>query len=224
MAIVQSHIPVFPLGLVLVPQMPMPLHIFEERYKLMIGECIEQRWEFGVVYLREAGIQRIGCSALIADVLRRYEDGRLDILTVGTRRFLITSIDESRPFLQAEVLYFEDEPEELEQRTIELGSRAIELLKAFNRLAGSPVAPDPASSSDASGLSFYIAAHEGFTVEERQELLEMPTPSSRIEREVELLKNKIDLLAAQEAIRKIAGGNGKMRDDLNLHDPPLLQS
>jgi nucleotide-binding universal stress UspA family protein len=122
------------------------------------------------------------------------------------------------------LLYFEDKPEELEQRTIELGSRAIELLKAFNRLAGSPVAPDPPSSSDASGLSFYIAAHEGFTVEERQELLEMPTPSSRIEREVELLKNKIDLLAAQEAIRKIAGGNGKMRNDLNLHDPPLLQS
>ena len=211
MAIMETHIPVFPLGVVLVPQMPMPLHIFEDRYKLMIGECIEQRREFGVVFVKEAGIQRIGCSALIADVLRRYEDGRLDILTVGTRRFLITSVDESRPFLQAEVLYFEDDPEELEQRTMELGSRAIELLKAFNRLAGSPVAPQPPSSSDASGLSFYIAGHEGFTVEERQELLEMASPSSRTEREVELLKNKIGLLAAQEAIRKIAGGNGKIQ-------------
>ena len=76
-------IPLFPLGLVLLPQMPLPLHIFEERYKLMIGECLEKNEEFGIVYFNGTDIQAIGCTASIHKVVKRYNDGRLDILTRG---------------------------------------------------------------------------------------------------------------------------------------------
>ena len=82
-------IPLFPLGLVLLPQMPLPLHIFEERYKLMIGECLEKKKEFGIVYFNGTDIQAIGCTASIQKVLKRYDDGRLDILTQGENRFEI---------------------------------------------------------------------------------------------------------------------------------------
>lgn len=204
-------LPIFPLGVVLLPHMPMPLHIFEERYKVMITECLDQRQDFGLIYVKESKIQRIGCSARITDVIKRYEDGRMDILTVGGNRFLITSIDETRPFLQGAVLYFDDEIEEPEQDLLELGIRALELLKNMNRLAGSDTEGVPPEGADLSLLSFFIAGHEGFSFDERQELLEMTSPAARIEREIELLDRKIEILNAREEIRRITGGNGKMR-------------
>ena len=79
----ENTIPLFPLGLVLLPQMPLPLHIFEERYKLMIGECLRENRQFGIVYFNGTDIQTAGCTASILKVMKRYEDGRLDILTRG---------------------------------------------------------------------------------------------------------------------------------------------
>ena len=93
-------IPLFPLGLVLLPQMPMPLHIFEERYKLMIGKCLEKKKEFGIVYFNGSDIQAIGCTASIQRVLMRYDDGRLDILTRGENRFEINEMYDQKPYLQ----------------------------------------------------------------------------------------------------------------------------
>ena len=80
-------IPLFPLGLVLLPQMPLPLHIFEERYKLMIGECLEKNEEFGIVYFNGTDIQAIGCTASIQRVLKRYDDGRAGYLDPGGESF-----------------------------------------------------------------------------------------------------------------------------------------
>lgn len=210
----QNHMPLFPLGVVLLPQMRMPLHIFEERYKLMIQECLDQGQEFGVVYWRDSKMQRIGCSARITDVLRRYEDGRMDIMTVGGKRFLITSIDESRPFLQASVVTYEDDLETPEPGILQRSMKAMELLKALNRVVGKEEGNDPPEGSDASLLSFFIAGHDVFAFDERQELLELVSPSSRIEKEIEWLSKKIERLKAQEEIRKIVGGNGKVRHSL----------
>jgi len=210
----QNPMPLFPLGVVLLPQMRMPLHIFEERYKLMIQECLDQTLEFGVVYWRDGKIQRIGCSARITDVLRRYEDGRTDILTVGGKRFLITAIDESRPFLQASVVAYEDDLETPEPGILQRTMKAVQLLKALNRFAGREGGGDPPAGADVSDLSFFIAGHDVFTFDERQELLELTSPSSRIEKEIEWLGKKIGSLKAKEEIRKIVGGNGKVRSSL----------
>lgn len=102
-------IPLFPLKLVLFPRTPLPLHIFEDRYRQMIGEAIESNSEFGIVQAQDEGIVRTGCSATVERVLRRYDDGRLDILCLGKRRFEVVNLDEERNFLRAEVQFFDDE-------------------------------------------------------------------------------------------------------------------
>ena len=112
-------IALFPLDVVLFPGMQLPLHIFEERYKEMIGTCLAGEMEFGVVRAQREGLAIAGCIASIRRVLRRYPDGRLDILCLGTHRFEIEQLDDSRSFLQAEVDQFEDEAPEAtrEERT-----------------------------------------------------------------------------------------------------------
>src|SRR5215472_15538956 len=99
-------LPLFPLDLVLFPHTPVPLHIFEPRYKELIGECLEQRTPFGIVRAKDDGIAEIGCTAEILDVAKRYDDGRMDIVCEGRRRFEVMQVNEDRSFLQAEVSYF----------------------------------------------------------------------------------------------------------------------
>ena len=103
------RIPLFPLDTVLFPGAALPLHIFEDRYREMIGECLAHDGEFGVVRGEPERLAVIGCTAKIVRVLERYADGRLDILCEGTRRFEIEGLDDSRSFLQADVEFFEDE-------------------------------------------------------------------------------------------------------------------
>ncbi|MGH6631423.1 MAG: LON peptidase substrate-binding domain-containing protein, partial [Burkholderiales bacterium] len=108
--------PLFPLDIVLLPEEPLPLHIFEDRYKLMIGECLEakaagsSKQEFGIVFAKEQKIHTVGCAARIVNVTRKYDDGRLDIFTVGTRRFEILYTNEEKAYLRGGVDFFEDEP------------------------------------------------------------------------------------------------------------------
>ncbi len=103
-------IALFPLDVVLFPGVPMPLHIFEERYREMVTACLHGDFEFGIVRMQREGLAVAGCTAAITRVLRRYPDGRMDILCEGKRRFEIEQLDNSRSFLQAEVDFFDDEP------------------------------------------------------------------------------------------------------------------
>jgi Lon protease-like protein len=118
-----SLLPIFPLSLVLLPTTPLPLHIFEDRYKEMMGVLIPERGEFGVVLAKDGGVVNVGCTATVENVVRRYPDGRLDVIAVGRRRFQIVSLDEEKPYLRAEVEYFNDEsaepaPDTLQQKAI----------------------------------------------------------------------------------------------------------
>jgi ATP-dependent protease La (LON) substrate-binding domain len=101
-------LPLFPLPLVLLPQNPLPLHIFEERYREMIGEAIADDSEFGIVMAAEGGIVNVGCTATIERVVERFDDGRLNIATLGRRRFEVLSLNEDRAFLRGEVSFFDD--------------------------------------------------------------------------------------------------------------------
>lgn len=102
-------IPLFPLDVVLFPGAALPLHIFEDRYKEMIGECLASHTSFGVVRAQQEGLAVIGCTAQIAHVIQRYDDGRMDILCQGEERFEIEMLENSRAFLEAEVNFFDDE-------------------------------------------------------------------------------------------------------------------
>lgn len=102
-------IPLFPLHVVVFPRTALPLHIFEERYKEMVGEAIRQRSEFGVVLARDEGIVNAGCTVVVEKLLQMHPDGRMDILTRGRRRFEIASLNEEKSYLQAEVEFFDDD-------------------------------------------------------------------------------------------------------------------
>src|SRR5579872_7511647 len=119
----EGLLPLFPLQVVLLPGAELPLHIFEDRYKEMIGEVLRERQEFGVVLANEKGIVNTGCSATVDKVLREYPDGRMDILTRGRRRFEIVRLDDERAFLRGGVEFFDDDESaaphpDLQQRAI----------------------------------------------------------------------------------------------------------
>lgn len=102
-------LPLFPLDLVLFPGVPLPLHIFEPRYRELFHDCMDAQIEFGVVRAREEGVAAVGCTASIGEVLHRYSDGRFDVMCHGRRRFEVDAVDNSRPYLQAEVHWLDDE-------------------------------------------------------------------------------------------------------------------
>src|SRR5689334_7806131 len=139
-------IPLFPLSVVLLPSTPLPLHIFEERYKEMISLVIAEHGEFGVVLAKEEGIVNIGCSATIENVLQRYADGRLDILAMGRRRFVIQSIDDEKDYLRASVQFFNDEDVDVVPAPLRLDAIAeYEKLRAISQEPGAaePRLDDP---------------------------------------------------------------------------------
>jgi Lon protease-like protein len=116
-------IPLFPLNVVVFPRTRLPLHIFEERYKEMVGNAIRDESEFGIVLAKEDGIVNAGCTVAVEKVLEMYPDGQMDILTSGRRRFEIASLNEEKSYLQGEVNFFDDDdltpaPDDLRQQTV----------------------------------------------------------------------------------------------------------
>ena len=99
-------IPLFPLGVVLLPGMRLPLHIFEERYKLMISECLADGRPFGLVYFDGDSIHAIGCTARVTEVIKRYDDGRMDIITRGERRFVVEEFIEEKTYMEGQAIFF----------------------------------------------------------------------------------------------------------------------
>lgn len=204
-------IPLFPLGLVLLPHMDLPLHIFEERYKTMINECLENRQVFGIVFFDGADIQTIGCTAEIQSVVKQYDDGRMDILTRGDKRFIIKDMDESRTFLQARVLFFEDE---IEPAAAEDGDRMADTLLLLKDLDGlSKTSRDYQSLAQLGPavLSFVIPGLEGFTPQERQPFLETTSPRRRMEKCRAALGDVIKRMQLSTDIQKAVGGNGDLK-------------
>src|SRR5919112_79620 len=103
-----ERFPLFPLGLVLLPGEGVPLHIFEERYKLMIGECLDEETEFGIIWLADDGLKDVGCAARITRVLERFDDGRLNILVEGTKPFRLLRRIEELPYPAGDVELLDD--------------------------------------------------------------------------------------------------------------------
>ena len=102
-------LPLFPLQLVVFPRTQLPLHIFEDRYKEMVGEAIERQSEFGIVLAKNNGIVNAGCTVVVDKVLTRYPDGRMDIVTRGSRRFEILLLSQEKEYLQGQVEFFDDD-------------------------------------------------------------------------------------------------------------------
>lgn len=169
-------IPLFPLSLVLLPAMPLPLHIFEERYKEMMGDIIAEEGEFGVVLAKEGGIVNIGCTATVVNVLRKYPDGRMDLLAAGQRRFTIESLDEDKSYLRARVSYFDDE--DLRAVSVDLQKRASAAHRKLLSLEQASGAAETASASVR--LSFQIGQLIS-DLDKRQTVLALRSEIERLE-------------------------------------------
>jgi Lon protease-like protein len=206
----KNKIPIFPLGVVLLPEMLLPLHIFEERYKTMIRECQQEEKEFGVVLYDGSEIKSIGCLAKITQISKKYDDGRMDILTQGTRRFMIDHVDEEKEYLQADVSYFDDDDFQDLIVSQEKHEQAIDLLRKIAELTRNN--PDLVSNQEFSTqqLSFIIASIEGFTAQEKQEFLEMRSTAKRLDKGIEALDKLVERIRINDEIKKIIGGNGHL--------------
>ena len=206
----ETTIPLFPLGVVLLPAMILPLHIFEERYKIMIGECLEQNSEFGIVYSDQKEIQKEGCTAKIVKVLKRYDDGRMDILTRGVSRFFIEGIIDDKPYLEARVAYFDDAAEEKTEDLAKLVYDGIKLLRELDILTGKRTDYQSLSKLDPKIISFLLAYNDEFTPAEKQEFLGMTSTRQRIIESSAALKKMIERYKRELVIKKIVGGNGNL--------------
>ena len=193
------------------PQIPLPLHIFEERYKLMIGECLAEDREFGIVYFNATDIQSAGCTARILNVIKRYDDGRLDILTRGQRRYFIKEILDNKAYLEARVIFFDDDDQTDTDECRKLADKGLALLKQFTAEVESQIEYNLAGDMDYKSISFFIAGCEGFSHEEKQRFLEMTSTSMRLKKSVAALEKIIERMKITAEIHKIIGGNGNIK-------------
>ncbi len=195
-------LPLFPLELVLLPGTPLPLHIFEPRYKEMIGETFANRTAFGIVRAVEDGIAEVGCTAEIITVTKEYDDGRLDLICEGRTRFEVLKLNRDRSFLQAEVLMIPDEPGAMaEQERV----RAVQLHLEILSMAG---AVQDLSAADQNQLSFYLAGSLPVDLDFKQKLLSMRSEADRIEAVAAYLGDLLPKLKRAAQAREKAGGNG----------------
>jgi Lon protease-like protein len=202
---VTRHFPLFPLGLVALPHEYVPLHIFEPRYRTMIAECLEQEREFGIVWTGEDGRRPIGCAMRIDRVLERMEDGRLNILTQGTRPFRIVEDQDDRPYPAGTVEFLADKPEEPNERTRDAAHAAYAELvaQATDRtLEDEELEPMTA---------YAMAATVDFGLEAKQGLLDLRSENARLRLVTRLFRAALKRLDFIERAQARAQSNGKVR-------------
>jgi Lon protease-like protein len=195
-------LPLFPLEVVLLPGTPLPLHIFEPRYKEMIGQCRAENTPFGVVRAVDDGIAELGCTAEIVTVTKEYPDGSLDLIAVGRQRFEVLELNRERSFLQAEVLFVPDEPD---GASPEDRARAIEAHREILSLAH---AAQDIANADPATLSFHIAGSLPLDLDFKQKLLAMRSEKERIPAVAAFLETILPNLQRASRAREKARGNG----------------
>jgi Lon protease-like protein len=188
------EIPLFPLNVVLFPGMVLPLHIFEERYKLMIQECLEDKKDFGVVFQDKEQNYRIGCLASIETVFKDYSDGRSDIITKGQERFEILNFTHQKPFPMAKIKLIGDdknkeivECELMKEEALDLYYEILELIDYQNDF-------EIENNFDIDTASFLLPAYSILPPIVKQKYLEMTSTCERLNNiiyDFKMLKNQI---------------------------------
>jgi Lon protease-like protein len=200
-----ARIGLFPLELALVPTERVPLHIFEPRYKELIGECLERGEEFGIVLTKASGdVHHVGTRAAVVEVLQVLPDGRLHIVVEGGDRFRLLEVDHERSYDTGMVEELVDQDDPADPADLD---RAFETYKRLQETVGAPgEPPDPASPQ----FDYEVAARIDFSPASKQELLELTSPRLRIARLAELLDRALEALVIDRELRKRAHGNGKV--------------
>jgi Lon protease-like protein len=197
--------PLFPLAIVALPNELVPLHIFEQRYRTMIGECLERGTEFGIVWAGDEGVRPIGCAVEITEVLERMEDGRMNILTRGTRPFRIVDEQHDLPYPAGTIEFLADKAEQADTKTKAAAHEAYGSLveQATDRV------PD---AEELDAMSAYeMAATVDFGLEAKQGLLDLRSENARLRLVTRLFRAASKRLDFIERAQARARSNGKVR-------------
>ena len=197
--------PLFPLGLVALPEEVIPLHIFEERYKLMINACLESGGEFGIVWMADDGLRDVGCACAIDQVLETTEDGRINLAARGTRPFRIEERESHLPYPAATVEFLEDRDD---PPTPAAAAAAREVYAELVRRATDH---DPEDADVASLTAYGMAATVDFGLEAKQGLLELRSENARMALVTRLFRAAFKRLDFVDRAQARARSNGKVR-------------
>ena len=196
--------PLFLLGLVALPHERVPLHIFEERYRVMFDELLEHEGEFGIVWATDAGSRAIGCACQIEQV-ERLEDGRLNLGTRGTRPFRIVERQPDMPYPAATIEFLDDKDEQPDEAAAE-DARA-----AYAELFVEATDTEPDRDELATKSAYEMAATVDFGLDAKQGLLDLRSENARMRLVTRLFRAALKRLAFIERAQERARSNGKVR-------------
>jgi Lon protease-like protein len=197
--------PLFPIDLVALPHEIVPLHIFEERFKTMMEACLERESEFGIVWLSDDGLRPVGCACEITEVLERTEDGRMNLLTRGTRPFRIVEREDKLPYPAGTVEFLADREEDLDGGTLELArSTYAELVER-----ATDQRPEPGDLAEMS--AYAMAATVDFGLDAKQGLLDLRSENARLRLVTRLFRAAMKRLEFVSRAQARARSNGKVR-------------
>jgi ATP-dependent Lon protease len=203
-----ERIPLFPLNVVLLPGAILPLHIFEPRYRQMVRHCVDQKREFGVLLASPKGIVRVGCTAEVTQVVKRYNDGRMDIVTVGRSPFRVTQLVNADAYANDQLLEgdvdFLDDREYLTDACTR--NELIRLYEVCHTLIFEDY-PRNIECEAAEYFSFVVASTLPLDLLCKQQILELRSEADRQERLVSYLREWAAHLQKQEKARVRAGGS-----------------
>ena len=205
MAAVERDFPLFPLALVALPREYIPLHIFEARYRTMIAECLERSHELGIVWLADDELKPIGCAVAIERVLERMEDGRVNILTRGTRPFRLIERQDGFAYPAGIVEFLGDREEELD------GRAAAAAREAYAALVVEATDSEPDAERLTQMSAYDMAATVEFGLEAKQGLLELRSENARLRLLARLLRAALKRLELVDRAQARARSNGKVR-------------
>jgi Lon protease-like protein len=202
---VEERFPLFPLGLVMLPTEVVPLHIFEERYKLMIGECLEGETEFGIVWLADDGLREVGCTAMVEQLIEKTDDGRMNILVRGGRPFRLLRRIEDLPYPAGDVELLDDDPGDADEEL------AAETRESYAALVEHVTDERPDADRLAELSAYGMAATIELSPEPKQALLEERSEQARLRVVGELFGLALGRLEKAEEAQEAARSNGKVR-------------
>lgn len=198
-----ERIALFPLNVVLLPGAILPLHIFEPRYRQMVKQCLKDRCEFGMLLASPDGVARVGCTAEIVKVAKRYDDGRVDIVTIGRVPFRVVELFNENPLLEGDVDYLEDR-ENLSSPPVE--RELAELYEACHTLIFSSY-PQNLHRDTQDLLSFIVAGTLPLDLLVKQQILECRSEIDRQERLLTYLRQWVLHLEKTNARARRAAGS-----------------
>jgi Lon protease-like protein len=199
-----ERFPLFPLGLVLLPGEVVPLHVFEQRYRTMIAECLESESEFGIVWLGDEVLHDVGCTAEITQVMEEMDDGRMNIIVQGVTPFRLKRRVDDMDYPAGDVVLLDEE--ELADGGEASTAARVSYADLVERVTDSRPAESDLAELDAYGMASTIA----FENEAKQELLELRSESERLSRLATLCVRALERYDYAEQAAERASSNGKV--------------